>query len=75
MTNHKTITAKEIADDVQQTFDNVSNSYRQVLEDRINKLLNENMLVAYNIGHDDGLANSSHQQSNEEILKRIKSNI
>ena len=28
-------TAKEIADDVQQTFDDVTCSYRQVLEDRI----------------------------------------
>ncbi len=28
-------TSKEIADDVQQTFDNVSNSYRNTLENRI----------------------------------------
>lgn len=29
------LTAKEIADDVQQTFDDVTCSYRQILEDRI----------------------------------------
>ena len=29
------LTAKEIADDVQQTFNNVSNKYRQILEGRI----------------------------------------
>lgn len=29
------LTAKEIADDVQQTFEGVSCSYRQILEDRI----------------------------------------
>ncbi len=29
------ITAEEIADDVQQTFEGIPNSYRQILEDRI----------------------------------------
>ena len=29
------LTAKEIADDVQQTYDNIPCSYRQILEDRI----------------------------------------
>lgn len=129
MENDK-ITAKEIADDVQQTFDNVDNSYRQLLEDRINKLLNEDyrrrlfnfvnylkcnkkktalrmthnselideylksineyenrdkdlpisdivLLRAYTIGWDDALAgddvNSVDEQSDEEILKHIKS--
>lgn len=33
------LTAKEIADDVQQTFDNVTCSYRQILENRIIKLI------------------------------------
>lgn len=31
----KKLTAKEIADDVQQTFEGISCSYRQILEDRI----------------------------------------
>ena len=31
------MTAKEIADDVQQTFEQVSNSYRKLLEERIIK--------------------------------------
>lgn len=32
------LTAKEIADDVQQTFDNVSGRYRLILENRIRDL-------------------------------------
>ena len=31
----KNMKAKDIADDVQQTYENVSNEYRQILEDRI----------------------------------------
>ena len=38
--------AKEIADDVQQTFDNVSNEYRQMLEDRINEYC-ASMVIKY----------------------------
>ena len=41
-------TAEVISDDVQQTFDNVSNSYRQLLEDRIKKHVIEFTMKYYN---------------------------
>lgn len=46
----KTITAKEIADDVQQTFDDVSASYRTILEKRIEDFGKQ----CYSEGYDKG---------------------
>ena len=83
MEKKEIITAKEIADDVQQTFDGISNSYRKLLEDRINKLVKECndtlLLRAYMIGWSDALAgddvSSVDKQSDKQILKKKKKKI
>lgn len=59
--------AREIADDVQQTYEGVSNQYRTILEKRINDLLSDQRKQI----HSDVKRIMSHNFGKERNKKRI----